>query len=328
LKDDPQTSVYDAYVRLKDIPKGASLYLGRQFVYTAVGSALLDGVRAKYRLGQSLEFQIFGGSRVSRLFPEKIRSLSDNGSFGGRAGYLLTSTIRFGLNWMWSRSNGDLAFHRAGLDAEKTLDRGRVYSRLTFDVAGRRLDEFLFQASYRPGPWYVGGEFTTREPRVAYNSLFSLIETSQRQEARASIQRTVWRQLAVLTQMQVSFLGDDRVWHGSIGVRSTNYHIAWRQQGGDGGDRNGLVGYVSHVYHDRWEFFATADVSRYRVQPEQEVRSDAYAASLGVRWRSGGGLSAGLEGQYLRNAVDTEDYRLLLQVRKNFSLGRSPRRDG
>lgn len=320
LASDPQTFVYDAYFRLKDIPRGTSIYFGRQFVYNAVGSALMDGARIKYRRGR-IDVQLFGGSRASRLHPDKVRSMSDNGVFGGRLAYRLRSNMRLGLNWILTRSYGSVASHRAGLDFEKTLREARLYGRATYDLAGLQVDDFLLRATYRPKDWYLAGEFGIRRPAVASNSIFSLIDAARRQEVRLDLHRTIWRQFTLITRARVSFLGDDKVTTTSLGVRTGEYYLAWRQQTDDGGDRNGLTGFVNYRFADQWEVYSSADMSRYRVQPEQVERSDAYSATIGTRWRGQNGLAASVEGQYLRNAVATEDYRVLLRFSKNFSIG-------
>jgi hypothetical protein len=247
--------------------------------------------------------------------------MSDNGVFGGRLAYRLRSDMRLGLNWMLTRSYGSVASHRAGLDFEKSLREVRLYGRATYDMAGRQVDDFLLRATYRPKDWYLAGEFGIRRPAVASNSIFSLIDAARRQEVRLDLHRTVWRQFILITRARITFLGDDKVTTTSIGVRTGEYYLAWRQQTDDGGDRNGLTGFVNYRFADQWELYSSADMSRYRVQPEQASRSDAYSATIGTRWRGRNGLAASVEGQYLRNAVATEDYRILLRLAKNFSIG-------
>ena len=45
LTSDPSLFVYDAYAHFRGVPSNTDWYLGRQFVYSGVGSALLDGGR-------------------------------------------------------------------------------------------------------------------------------------------------------------------------------------------------------------------------------------------------------------------------------------------
>ena len=71
---------------------------------------------------------------------------------------------------------------------------------------------------------------------------------------------------------------------------------------------------------NRWECYVTANLFQYRVQQEQEDRSDSYATTLGVRWRPVVGLSVRVEGQYLRNAVQKDDWRAFFRIAKNFAF--------
>ena len=318
---DPETYVYDAYLKLIGVPKGTALFLGRQFVYNGVGSALLDGLRLKYRIDRRFQVDLFGGSGVSQLHPDKVQSPADFAVLGGRLSSQPNSSIRLGLNWMLRRSEGFTVSHRVGLDGDITVKHLQLYSRVAYDVASLSPAALLLRTSYSLSRWYWSGEFDWREPSVSSNSIFSLIDARRYREARAEVQRTVWRRLAVVGQLQVGFFTADRSWRTGIGVRSDNFSVGWRHQTGYGGDHDGLYGFANLPLTKHWECFATADAGRYRVQEEQDGRSDAYAGGLGLLWRSGHGLAARVDGQYLRNAVQSRDLRINLRVSQDFSLG-------
>ncbi len=321
LATDPQTFVYHAYVRLAGIPKATDIYLGRQFVYCGVGSALLDGLRIRYQPFRTLNLDVFGGSSVSSEDPEQIRSFSDFRTLGGRAAFAPRPSVRLGLSWMLRKTDGQLSYNRLGLDGEKTFGQYRLFGRASYNLVGSRLAEILMRASYSHAGWYLCGEFDRREPSVAANSLFGILDFRDYKQARLDVQRTILRNLTVVSQMRVDFLTGEDSWRGSLGLRTSYAGISWHHQSGYGGDSDGMSGSVNLRLDPRWELFSTANLHRYKVQVEQKDRSDAYSTSLGLLWRPVRGLTARVEGQYLRNAVRGHDTRVLLRLTKDFSLG-------
>jgi hypothetical protein len=317
---DPQLYVYDAYLRLTGVPHGSEFAIGRQFVYTGIGSALMDGLRVAYRPARRLDLDIFAGSSVSSRNPETVRSLAGFGVLGGRVGIMAPSSMRFGLSWMLRRSDGSVTAHNLGLDGEKSFRRSSLFGRLAYDLIRRRPTGLLTRASHRPGPWYLSGEFEWREPSVAGNSLFSLVDFSSYRNIRLNMERRVTGKLTVLSGLHLSLFRGTNVWRASLGLRSGGWSIAWQHQDGSDGDNDGLRGSLTTFLGRHWDCYVIANLSRYRVQPEQKDRSDAYASTAGVQWRGTDGLSIRVEGQYLRNAVQREDFRVLLHLSKDFVL--------
>jgi hypothetical protein len=155
---------------------------------------------------------------------------------------------------------------------------------------------------------------------VAGNSIFTLIDFKRYQIGRLEARRRVWRSLSLVTHLQNDFTGNDNTWRAAFGFSFPWVSISWIHQTGYGGDNDGISGHANVVLNDRWSCYASANIYRYRVQLEQLKRSDAYASSIGVRWRANWGITIQAEGQYLRNAVLKDDGRFLLRIIKDFSL--------
>jgi hypothetical protein len=321
LTTDPSLFVYDAYAHLRGLPSGSDLYVGRMFVYSGVGSALMDGGRVQYRYNKLVDFNFFGGSSVSSEDPETIRSFDEFLVLGGRLGTRAVSRTPFGASWMLRRREGGTSFHRVGADATRLFDSGELFGRAAYNITDRRLAELMARAVYRPGLWYFSGEYFRREPVVASNWIFTLIDFTNYQTGRVEARRQVWGQLSVLAQAQVSYADDEDTWRGRLGIIAPSYSLAWVHQTGYAGDNNGISGYINRPITKQLDGFVTANLFRYRVQLEQTDRSDAYATTFGMRWRMGYGMAVRAEGQYLRNAVMEDDWRFLVRISKNFSVG-------
>lgn len=316
---DPRTFVYDTYLKLTGVPDGAAFYLGRQFVYNGAGSVLMDGVRFKYQPVRQVSLDLFGGSSVSRLDPEQIRSISDFGTVGGRLSIRKLIPASIALNWMLQKSDGYVVSHRAGIESRILLGNSEIYGSFIYNLANLRAAGVVLNSSFFVGKWRLSGEFLWREPSVSSNTLFSLIDFQRYQEVRLSAQRRVWKFLSVIGQTHVSMFENDQSWRTGIGLRSDVFSIIWRHQEGYGGMNDALYGNLNLRFRKRWDVYAGANLGRYRIQEMQDDRSDSYASRLGARWRAGHGIMASTEVQYLRNAVESHDVRLYFRLSVDFS---------
>lgn len=317
---DPSVFVYDAYAHVRGAPSGTDLYLGRQFVYTGVGSALMDGGRVHYRYKEWIRLKVFGGSAVSSEDPERVRSVGDHLVVGGRVDFAPHRVTTVGLGWMLKRRDGRQSDHRVGVDAVGLFGSSEVYGRTSFNVADRRLSEILARTMWRPGAWYFSAEYVWREPFISSNSIFAIVDFSRYQLGRVEARRRAWRQVSVVAHAQGYRSGGEDSWRAGIGFATSAASLSWFHQTGYGGDNDGVSGHLNHRLRDGLTGHITANLYRYRVQHEQVERSDAYASTVGLRWRAGGGITVLAEAQYLRNAVSEDDVRGLLRISKRFSV--------
>ena len=317
-QSDPQTFVYDSYVRLSGLPAGSDIYLGRQFTYSGVGSALIDGLRLKYKITRRLELDIFGGSAVDGSDPERIRSLSDFGTAGGRVIFKLKNRSRFGLHYILRRSDGSVTYNRLGVDGRHDAHKWRLYGRIAYNAAGLRLSNILMRGIYNPGKWYFSLEYDWREPSVSANSLFSMVDFRRYRQTRFEVHHPIYHNLRIISRFNINLYSGENSWSGSLGLNGGSWSISWRHQSGYGGDNDGITGFVNYRFTRSWEAYASAVFSSYRIQDMQEERSDAYVTTAGVQKQIGENLFIRTEGEYLRNAVKSDDMRYYLRVTKGF----------
>jgi hypothetical protein len=320
-----QTYLYDSYFHLAGFPARSDVYIGRQFVYCGAGSAVVDGLRIKFAIIPWVQIDLFGGSSVSAMHPEKLQSLSEYGSFGGRASAKIGSGTRLGLNWLYRKTDGRLSTNRLALDIEHTIKRWQIFARGAFNVSWLRVAEALARISFQPGKWYGEAELCLREPSVPDASLFSILNVDLYRQIRLQMRRVIWRDMAVSVQTQNTFLGSEHAWTSRINLGNAFYSIGWHHQGGRGGDNDGIHGLATVKLTRRLDAYAAAHAGRYRVQPEQDGRSDAYASQIGLTCRPGWGLTGRIEAQVLRNAVSTSETRLYIHLAKEFSWRDSSR---
>ncbi len=320
LPSDPQTYVYDLYARLTGVPENSDFSIGRQFIYTGAGSSLLDGVRAQYTALKRIHVDLYGGSTVSGVTPEKIRKYSDFGTIGGGISYQLKKSMKAGVDLLRHNEFGSLAYERYAAWAQQSTNLWQWYGRFGYNGIKSKPAEFLARVSATPSKWYFSGEYRWREPLVAYNTIFGIIDYKMYQEARVNVRRIVWHSLAVQGQAQGTFLSGDHAWRVLLGVANEFFSLNWSHQSGYSGVSDGVVGSVTKRLTRHWDCYVAADLSKYRIQPEEDTRMESYSGQGGIVWHSANGFEARVEGQLLRNALQNSDARIFLRISQSFSV--------
>jgi hypothetical protein len=249
-----------------------------------------------------------------------MRSLSDFGVAGGRLAYRHKSSTRFGLNWLYRKTDGQVSYHRLGLDVSTMVYRWRLYTRAAFNAANHRLAEILARSSYSHGRWYLSGELVYREPSVATNSVFSIIDFDRYRQGRLEARRKVWKNLSLTGRVQATLYSGDDSWSGRLGLQTRIFSLGWHFQRGYRGVNDGVDGSAHLQLWRDWNVYAAANISRYHIQPEVDDRTEAYSGRAGVARRFGRSTDVRAEIQMMRNAVNTSDTRFYLRFNKGFSF--------
>lgn len=317
---DPQLFIYDFQVSFNEFVKSSKLSFGRQYVYSNVGSALIDGISIKSTLIPNSEISINAGSEVNRLDPEKIQNLSDNFIAGLRYNYRFDKNSTIGLNWFLRNKDNQVTTNRVGLDLNKRLKSISMYSRVTYNLSLYSFNEVLMRGSYQLKEWYVSLEGRYREPLVNSNSLFAIIDSKKYKRGRVDIQYKLNSKTRLISQVRYTLFDDDNSVAGSFGVRIADLSFFYNYQRGRGSENNGLSGTASHKINNETSMYASVNLSRYKIQDDYDELSDAYSTAIGVvrtfshNWQVRG------EWQYLRNAVESSSSRIYAKLSKQLSF--------
>ena len=194
-----------------------------------------------------------------------------------------------------------------------------MYALYAYDLVDGASSSLLTRLIYHRGAWMARGDYSRREPTVAVNSLFSLINSIAYDELRLSVQRRVFGMTSLLVGVHGTLFDRGSAWRGRLGLTSPHYAVIGLLQSGDRGDLLGIQGYLTPFPNRRWQPFARFTLNRYAIQEEQDGRSDAYVIAAGTFWRAPANRFLRLEVQWLRNAVETGTLRLYLQFTQGFS---------
>jgi len=315
-----QLYVYETYLQFSELVRGTNLFVGRQFSSSNLGSALMDGARLQYRYKSKAQLDIFGGGQVQSGRPSTIGSIDSSGIFGARLSGRPYAATSIGAEWMLRRSGSQPSYQAVGFDVTHRRGVAQLFAQAVFNLQYARISTLKARLSVAPTKWYLSAEVISREPYVPANSVFSVVSFERYRFGRLGIRRQIIRSIAADASVNLSFTGSTKTWHTTLGISDGNCALGWYHQTGRGTTNNGFYGSASVDVSPRWSVFAYADLSQYRIQEMETVSSDSYSASLGLSWKFASQLSAQVEGQYLKNALRKNDYRLLLRLTKGFAL--------
>ncbi len=316
---DPQTYIYDAYIKLRNIPQGTDIRFGRQFVYNSVGSGLLDGIRLRGHFLNNGKFDFYAGSQVNHQNPESIQSLSDFGLFGGMINYRY-KIYRMGVHWKLRYLDGNIASHLLGTDISLQKSNYSLISNFVFNLENKRLSEILSRVSYNYSRYYVSAEFQWREPFVSSSSIFSIIDFRNYKEIRIELHRRLGKYLRLISGFDINLYKDENALSGKIGMGGNSWSLVWVHRSGLGRNSNGINGFVSINLSRSLKAYYTGRFSRYKVQELQSDLNDSYMSIIGAELRLKNRFSVRSEIQYLRNGIAKDDIRFNLNISKSFKI--------
>lgn len=317
---DPQLFVYNALIIMNNIVPKSNISFGRQFVYTTSGSDLIDGVNITNYTSSNLSIKLFGGVRVNRLDPEVILNSDEYKVAGVQTYYSISRNYNIGINWYTRIQDKKIIYNRLGFNSNISYNKNRIYSRVVADPNLLTLNEILLRAEHDYFKWLVGIEYQYREPYVTSNSIFSIININPYNRFRFNSQYKLRKQIRLIGNINYSLYDQENSLSGSVGIRSSIFSLFYNYQNGYGGDKNGISGSVYYNLNDRYSVYGSANVSRYRVQPEQEDFNDAYSTSLGFIGKIVKSWQVRAEWQYLRNAIESSSSRMYIRIDKQLNF--------
>lgn len=342
---DPELRLSSLTVKARGIAEVADVSVGRQFVFAGVGNGLMDGAVVKgMLLDKQLGFMAYGGYNVieSRTIDLK-RDFADNSLYGGQLTYEPVEHGVVGLSYMkrtrkpepFTAVRADSLFNPyvvliayspneeeyASLDARYTFPDGvNLYGRSDYDFNFERISRAQLEA--RAGimtSLTATADYLYRQPRVAYNSIFSVFNTSSTQEIEAGLEYEVmplFRTFARFADVQYT---DDNSQRLTVGGSYDIVNISYTQNFGYAGDLNGVSIQAVYPVMDRKLVpnfgFGLASYQLSDNAPKNTVVN----SSIGATYRPSPVLSTDLQLQWMRNPLYSNDVRIFAKVNYWFS---------
>lgn len=338
LNTDSRLRLYNLFLEARDLFGVATLRLGRQSVYTAAMTGLFDGASldlkyAGYRLNS-----FYGGN-----VPDYQRfELTDKWSNDFVAGAKLYTPdffdFRFSLAYvnknfrakeytaqrldeqlnpimlLIRRNSAQYQYMAAQLDYEPGKNLSAV-GKYEFDLHLAKTSKVELEAEYEHlGNFSLSGYFNYREPRVRYNSIFSVFNYQNTTELEGGVGYSFGHGISVQARYGYVTYTDENSSRVSLYCNSPWGTLSYRKNMGYAGELDGISLSTARSFFDG---LITPSIglgySSYKLSADDEA-SSVTTVLFGTNIRPFRVLSFDLQGQYLDNKIYQNDMRFLFRL--------------
>jgi hypothetical protein len=345
INTDPELKLSSLVVRVRNIADLADVAAGRQYVYAGVGNGMIDGGLVKVLFWERrIGLTLYGGYNVIHSRNINLAyNLNDNSLSGAQLTVAPVENATIGLSVMnkilkpapYKATRVDSLFNPyviiikrtpaeeqlASLDARYEMTKElSIYGRADYDMNFERLSRIQLFSRYAVLPTLgITAEYMMREPRLAYNSIFSVFNYSSTDEIEAGIEYEAMSRLHTYARYAYVKYSDDNSQRLTVGGSYEFLTVSYNQNFGYAGDLSGIS--VQAVY-PVWEQTVIPSVgigyASYKLEknaPQQSVMN----LSLGTTYRPAASLSSDLQLQWINNPLYKNDVRMFLKVNYWFS---------
>ncbi len=352
VEGDPRLRVFNAYLRIKNIAEIFDVKIGRQALFAGVSYGTIEGAQVKARVSDGIEIMAYGGGltppgqTVEYQFTENIE---DNWQLGGQVLLYLLEDTKIGLSYM-NRHRETSAFQAwrpdAQMDLQETLiDYGSranqygsiniahmtgklwMYGRYDYDFNFERTSRAEIAATYQAMPTLgFSLNLAHREPVIAWNSYFALLEAEGHQEAVLGVDYQLHPHLTLLGRVSTVMYDDESAFRLSLGAANKYASLMYTKDVSYDGDLDGFNLHFTYPLMDGMLIpHAGAVYSTYALAENLDdatnwnERASTWVGVLGTTFRPIKTLSLDIQGQYMTNRIYKSDMRAFARINYWFS---------
>lgn len=342
--DDPRLRFYNLYLEARNILELATFKLGRQPLFNSVAGGIYDGASLVLR---KYDFQLSGfyGANVPAYQKlELIDNWEDNYVLGGKLSTSAIENFRFAIGYInknfkpmdyfaqrlnpslnpiqvliESKSNqyeflsGEASFYMKDLVS--------IDTRYDYDLNYNQTSKIEADARYEQiEDLGINIYYNFREPRIRYNSIFSVFDFGNSQEIELGGDYRIDENFTVIGKFGYVTYKDDNSSRAGLGVATKFGSLNYRKTFGYAGEMDALALYSAYSF---LEGLITPSLgisfTNYKLSSTDEA-NDLVSLLAGVNYRPMRVLSFDLQAQYMNNKIYKNDLRLLFKLNHWFNL--------
>ena len=252
---DVDSRLYYAYLEKKEVIENLDFKAGRQFISTAAGATVMDGLYLNYQNLGPLSLDLFGGGDVAYYEGYNSSDLIVGGEISGHFFHYLD----LGLSYVQRWDEGYLANELFGFDLDYHYKYWiNIYSETQFNNLTNSLSYFLGGINYHKNPkWSLRGVYIYSLPVFYSTSIYSVFAVEEYQELMTELDyniRTGLRAFISYTREMYEEVDDANVYE--VGVekirtkRCSGYLTGIIRDHGEGGqDLMGFKVRVAYLFN-------------------------------------------------------------------------------
>jgi hypothetical protein len=338
LDYDPRLRFYNLYLEGRDLFGIATLKLGRQPIFSNIGGGLFDGVDLLLKHDIFRLSAFYGGNVPAYQKLELINNWEDNFIFGGRLTAAPLDQFQVSLGYInknykpedyWAtrldedrnpmsvlvRANSNQ--FRYGF-AEADYNMKNIFSvntRYEYDFNFEQTSRFEMFGTYKQlKNINLNLYYNYRQPRIRYNSIFSVFDFGNTQEIEGGVDYTLNKNITLSGKYGFVDYRDENSQRVSLGVISTLGTLMYRKNLGYSGELDAFSVYTAYTLMEGLitPLLGVSYTTYKLYQDDDKNNLTSVIAGANVRpWRT---LSFDLQGQYMNNKIYQNDLRLFFKI--------------
>lgn len=343
LDNDPRLRFYNLYFEARDILDFATIKIGRQPLFTPVSGGLFDGVNLKLKYSDYALTAYYGGNLPAYQKFEFLKDLSENYVMGARFDANPIEHLNLALSYI---DKNFKAMDYEALRMDEALDPVKI-------LIMQKSNQFKFasgELSYELPNWFdasalfeydlnymepskfeangrfwvtneigVTGYFNWREPKIRYNSIFSVFNFGHTEEYEGGVDYKINNNLTVFGKFGNVKYEDENSSRLTLGASTNLGSISYRKNFGYAGELDNISIYAAKSFA---EGFITPSIglayTSYKLSKDDETNNiTSVLAGVNVHpWQK---WTFDLQGQYFNNKIYKNDFRLLFKINHWFN---------
>lgn len=337
-KDDPRLRFYNLYLEARNLFDIATLKFGRQPIFNSFAGGLFDGVTLDLKKDDYKFTAYYGGNVPAYQKLEITDDFANDYILGGKFITTVLTDFQFGLGYtnknfkpyeyLATRFDADLnpiqvliqnnsnQFHFATAEAAYRLKNIiDVSTRSDYDLNFEKVTKFEFDARYvQVENLGINLYYNYREPRIRYNSLFSVFDYGNTQEIEGGLDYKLNDYLTLLGKFANVTYKEENSQRITVGTVTRYGTLNYRKSLGYAGELDAISLYSAYTL---LEGIVTPSLgltyTSYKLSQDSE-KNNLTALLAGVNVRPVRSLSFDLQGQYMDNRIYKNDLRLFFKV--------------
>ena len=337
-KSDPRFRVYNLYADFNKIFDVMSLKLGRQPLFNSIAGGVFDGATVGMNYSGYKLSAYYGGNVPAYQKLEIIEDWGNNYLLGGEFSIYALMDWRFSAKYInknfaapsytavrldpdlnpinvlienesnqYQFLSGEVSYNKQNLgSANIRYDYDLNYKTSSrFEISGR------YEAIKNLG---INGYYNYREPKIRYNSIFSVFDYGNTWEIEGGVDYLVDNKYTLIGKFANVTYKDERSQRLTLGISSQYGSITARKNFGYAGEMDAISFYTALT---QLEGLITPSLgfsyTRYKLN-EDDPSNELISVIGGANIRPFRTLSFDIQGQFLDNKIYSNDWRLFFKL--------------
>jgi len=349
VKNDGILRVYNLYFKASNIANLADVSLGRQAVFAGVGTGTIDGGLASLKfLDSRVKLVGYYGSLPSERYKMSlISNASDNFMTGGQIVGSPADFAQISVSYMEKhiRPETYLGIRRDSLfnpylteikpsaaaeeyvSGDINLEYNDVisgYGRYDYDLLSEKNSRIQLFGRVKPfgslnvkglEPLSLTAEYIQRDPRLLYNSIFSVFTFNSLKEYEVGGEYAIGSNWQVFAKYGTVSYNDASQNQITVGVNGEHVSLSVTRDNGDGGELSAAslnLGYP--LLENKLTPTLLVGYAHYKLSEYSSTLDNALSVGVGAVYRPTRVLSVDAQAQWIQNKIYNSDMRFFVRV--------------